>query len=103
MANPTNPFKPPPKKVAAVKGSGGPARKPGAAAKTPARAKPKPKAVAPGRDPWSTGKIGEFINSTVGQMTGKIPSPISGAMKNPTPVIPYTQKNIKAIKKARGQ
>jgi len=44
--------------------------------------------------------IGGFIQSRVDLMTGKTPSPISGAMKNPTPVIPYTQKNITAIKKA---
>ena len=53
------------------------------------------------KDPWSTGKIGEFINSAIGQATGRIPTPISVAMKNPTPVIPYTQKNIRAIRKAR--
>jgi len=52
------------------------------------------------QDPWSTGKIGEFINSAVGQMTGRIPSAISGAMHNKTPVIPYTQKNVQAIQKA---
>ena len=61
---------------------------------------PKP---APTKDPWSTGKIGEFVNSAVGQMTGKIATPISGAMKNKTPVIPYTQRNVKAIKKASGK
>lgn len=60
-----------------------------------------PAKLTPAQDPWSTGKIGEFINSAVGQMTGRIPSPISGAMKNKTPVIPYTERNIKAIKKAR--
>lgn len=26
---------------------------------------------------------------------------VEGAMKNPTPVIPYTQKNLKSIRKAR--
>lgn len=66
--------------------------------KTTSLPTPKPTAT---QDPWSTGKIGEFINSAVGQMTGRIPSPISGAMKNKTPVIPYTEKNLKAIKKAR--
>ena len=64
---------------------------------TTARATPAP---APTRDPWSTGKIGEFVNSAVGQITGKIPTPISGAMRNKTPVIPYTQRNVRAIKKA---
>lgn len=48
-------------------------------------------------------QAGNFIQSRVDLMTGKTPSPISGAMKNPTPVIPYTQKNVQAIKKARNQ
>jgi len=92
----------PKSKIATPKGSGGPARKPGAPVKKVApKASPVSKPLTPAQDPWSTGKIGEFINSAVGQMTGKIPSPISGAMKNKTPVIPYTQQNIKAIKKAR--
>jgi len=63
---------------------------------------------APAKDPWSTGKVGEaaaslgkFLDDAVGQATGRIPSHISGAMHNKTPVIPYTEKNIKAIKKAR--
>lgn len=45
-------------------------------------------------------QIGGFIQSRVDLMTGKTPSPISGAMKNPTPVIPYTQRNVQAIQKA---
>jgi hypothetical protein len=48
-------------------------------------------------------QVGDFIANRVGQMTGEIATPISGAMKNKTPVIPYTQKNIKAIKKASGK
>jgi len=60
-------------------------------------------APAPAKDPWSTGKIGEFVNSAIGQITGKIPTPISGAMRNKNPVIPYTQRNVKAIKKASGR
>jgi hypothetical protein len=92
----------PKSKIATPKGSGGLARKAGAPVKKVApKASPVSKPLTPAQDPWSTGKIGEFINSAVGQMTGKIPSPISGAMKNKTPVIPYTEKNIKAIKKAR--
>ncbi len=58
-------------------------------------------APAPGRDPWSTGKVGEFIDSAIGQMTGRIPSSISGAMKNKTPVLPYVEKTIRSIKKSR--
>jgi len=48
-------------------------------------------------------QVGDFIANRVGQMTGKIATPISGAMKNKTPVIPYTQRNVKAIKKASGK
>ena len=73
---------------------------PGAKSNPVTTSKPKP---AAGKDPWSTGKIGQFVNNAVGQMTGKVKTPISGAMKNKTPVIPYTQKNIKAIKKAQGK
>lgn len=45
-------------------------------------------------------QVGGFIQNRVDQMTGKIATPISGAMKNPTPVIPCTQKNVQAIQKA---
>jgi hypothetical protein len=48
-------------------------------------------------------QAGNFIQSRVDLMTGKTPSPISGAMKNKIPVIPYTQKNVKAAKDAGWQ
>lgn len=61
------------------------------------------KTFAPGQTkaPSIIDHAANFIQSRVNQMTGKTPTPISGAMKNKTPVIPYTQKNIKAIQKAR--
>jgi hypothetical protein len=79
------------------------------ATKTVAATKSNPKTTSlPKATPAPKGKspldqVGDFIANRVGQMTGKIATPISGAMKNKTPVIPYTQRNIKAIKKASGK
>jgi len=60
---------------------------------------------APEKDPWSLGHlagVGDFLRK-IDIATGKTRTHISDAMDNPTPVIPYTVKNIKAIKRAQGK
>ena len=42
--------------------------------------------------------IGGFIQSRIDLATGRTPSAISRAMRNRTPVIPHTQRNIQRIR-----
>jgi hypothetical protein len=56
-----------------------------------------PKAAAPGKS--ITDQIGGWLDQNI--PSRKASEVVTGAMKNTTPVIPYTQKNIQSIKKAR--